>query len=103
VAAAIAPDPLWHPRRVLEIFLQIRRQNLRRQTALREEDQLQIAFEELARDSARLAEIRATDPELMVDDRRVDEHEVLLAARRAALLHQLERTLGESLGEVARI
>ena len=42
-------------------------------------------------------------PSCAVDDRRVDEQEELLAARRAALVHQLERLLGEPLGELARV
>ncbi len=49
------------------------------------------------------AEIRTADAELMVDDRRVDEDEELLAARRAALVDELERLLGEPLGELARV
>ena len=36
----------------------------------------------------------------MVDDRRIDEHEELLAARRAAPLDELERLLGEPLGQL---
>ena len=39
----------------------------------------------------------------MVDDRRVHEDEELLAARRAALVDQLERLLGEPLGQLARV
>ena len=38
-------------------------------------------------------DVRPPDAELPVHHRRVDEHEVLLAARRAALGHQLERLL----------
>ena len=49
------------------------------------------------------AEIRAADAELLVDDRRVDEDEELLAARRAALVDELERLLGQPLGQLARI
>ena len=48
-------------------------------------------------------EVRAPDAELMVDDRRVDEDEELLAARRAAPVDELERLLGEPLGELARV
>ena len=55
IAAAIAADPLGHARRALEIVLQIRRQDLGREAALREDDQLQVALQELARDPARLA------------------------------------------------
>ena len=39
----------------------------------------------------------------MIHDRRVDEDEEFLAARRAALLDQLERLLGEPFGELARV
>ncbi len=42
-------------------------------------------------------------PELMIDDRRVDEDEELLAARRAALLDDLERLAGQPLGELLRV
>ena len=92
VAAAIAANPFGRAGRRLEVVLQIGRQDLGRQPALREDDQLQVALEEFRGDPARLAQVRAPDAELMVDDRRIDEDEELLAARRAALLDQLERT-----------
>src|SRR2546430_11243084 len=43
-----------------------------------------------------------SDAELVIDDRRVDEHEKLLAARRAALVDQLERLLRQPFGQLAR-
>src|SRR5207248_988785 len=88
VAAAVAANPIgraWQPG---EILLQVRRQQLGRQPALREDDQLQIPLQELRRDAARLAQIRAPDAELMIDDRRVDEQKEFLTARRAALLDE---------------
>ena len=103
IAAAIAANSLGRARHVLEVVLQVRRQDLRREAALGEHDQLEVPFQELGRDPARFAEIRAADAELMVDDRRVHEDEELLAARRAGLLHELERLLGQPLGELARI
>ena len=39
----------------------------------------------------------------MVDDRRIDEDEELLAARRAAPVHDLEGLFGQPLGELARV
>ena len=48
-------------------------------------------------------QVRAADAELRVDDRRVDEEEELLAARRAALLDELERPAGQPFGQLARI
>src|SRR6185436_3530300 len=36
-------------------------------------------------------------------DRRIDEDEKLFTAGRAALFHELERLLGESFGELARV
>src|SRR6185436_2168860 len=39
----------------------------------------------------------------MVDDGRVDEHEILFAPRRAALGDELERLLGQTFGELHRI
>ncbi len=103
VAAAIAADHVGRSRRPVKRILQVGRQDLGRQPALREHDQLQVALEELERDAARFGEIRAADPELRVDDRRVDEQEELLAARRAALVDQLERPPGQPLGQLARI
>ncbi len=47
--------------------------------------------------------VRPADAELPVHDRRVDEEEELLAARRAALVDQLERPLGQPLGQLARV
>ena len=92
VAAAISADDVRGTRRPVKGVLQIRRQDLDRETALGEDDQLQVVLEELERDPARFGEIRTADAELRVDDRRVHEEEELLAARRAALLHQLEWT-----------
>ena len=70
------------PGHVLEILLEIRRQDLGRQPALREDDHLQVAAQELARDAPRFGEVRAADAELAIDDRRIDEDED--TSRRAA-------------------
>ena len=103
VAAAIAAHLLGRARRALEVVLQIRRQDLGRQPALAEDDQLQLPLEELPGDAARFGEVRAPDAELAVDDRRVDEEEQLLAARRAAFLDERERLLGQPLRQLARV
>src|SRR6266487_2165104 len=84
-------------------ILQIRRQYLDCQPALREENQLQVVPEEFERDPARFGEIRAAYAELCVHDRRVHEQKELLAARRAIFFDQLEPTAGESFGQLARI
>ena len=101
VAAAVSADALGRARRALEVVLQVRREDFGRQPALREHDQLQVAFQELRRDAPRLAQIRPPDAELVVDDRRVDEHEELLAARRAALARRA-RTAARSAARRAR-
>ena len=49
------------------------------------------------------AMIRSADAQLPVDHRRIDEEEHLLAARRAGLLHQLERRLHQRLGQLPRV
>ena len=103
VAAAIAANLLARARRPLEVIFQIRRQELGRQAALRKDNRLQAALEELAGDAAGLAQIRAPDAELLADDRRVDEEEELLASRRAVLRHQLERLLDQRFSQLARI
>ena len=103
IAAAIAAHDVGRSGRTVERVLQIRRQDLDREPALREQDELQVVLEELERDPARFREIRTADAQLRVDHRRVDEQEELLAARRAALVDQRERPPGQPLGELARI
>ena len=103
VAAAVAANLLARARRSLEVVLQIRRQELGRQPALRKDDRLQAALEELAGDAAGLAQIRPPDAELLADDGRVDEEEELLAARRAILGHQLEWLLDQRFSQLARV
>ncbi len=103
IPAAIAADALLRPGLPLEIVLQVRRQNLGGETALGKDDELEVALEEFGGDAPGLAEIRAPDTQLMVDDGRVDEDEELLAARRTALVDQLERPFGQALGQLPRI
>ena len=103
IAATIAADHVRRSRRTVERILQIGREDLHREPALRKDDQLQVVTQELERDTARLGEIRPADAELGVHDGRVDEEEELLAARGAVLLDQLERTAGQSFRELARV
>src|SRR5439155_2967282 len=52
ITAAIPSNPsLAGPRTLLEIVLEVRRQDLRRQAALREDDQLEVPLEKLRRDA----------------------------------------------------
>ena len=103
VAAPIAANLLARARGPLEVIFQIRRQQLGRQAALRKDNRLQVALEELAGDAAGLAQIRAPDAKLLADDRRVDEQEELFASRRAILGHELEWLLDERFSQLARI
>ena len=103
VAAAVAADHVRLARRALVRVLQVPRQDLRREPALREHDHLQALVQELEGHRPRLRDVRPADAELPVHDRRVHEHEPLLAARRAALLHQLERPLGQALRQLHRV
>src|SRR4029078_4559125 len=96
VASAVASNALGAARCVFEVVLQICGQNLGRRPALREDDQRQVALQKLRRDPPGFTEVRPADAQLLVDDRRVHEHEEFLAARRAALLYQLERLTGEA-------
>ena len=64
VAAAIAANHVGRARRTVKRVLQVRRQDLGRQPALREHDQLQLALQELERDAPRFGQIRAADAEL---------------------------------------
>ena len=87
----------------MKCVLQIGGQDLDRQPALREQNQLQVVLQEFERDAARFGEIRAANPELRVDDRRIDEQEELLTPRRAVLFDQLEWTARQPLGQLARV
>ena len=57
VAASIAANLLLRAWLAAEVVLQIRRQDFRRQAALREDDDLKVPFEEFGRDASRFAEI----------------------------------------------
>ena len=103
IAAAIAADHVGGAGRPVKGILQIGRQDLDRQPALREDDQLQLVLQELERHAARLGEIRAPNAELGVHDRRIDEEEELLAARRAAFVDELERLPRQPFGQLARV
>src|SRR6185503_6131175 len=103
VATPIPANLVLRARLPAEIVLQVRRQDFGRESALREHDQLQLPLEEFRRDAPGLGEVRPPDAQLLVDDRRVDEQEELLAARRAALGDELERLLHERLGELLRV
>src|SRR4029453_5418989 len=81
IAAAVAADDVLAARVRRKLVLEVRRQDLRRQAALREDDQLQAALQEFDRDAARFGKIRPADAELGVDHRRVDEEEELFTAR----------------------
>ena len=103
VPAPIAADLLGCARGSLEIVLQIRGQDLGRQSALTEDDQLQLPLEELPSHAPRLGEVRPPDAEFLVDDGWIDEQEQLLAARRAAVVDEREGLLRQPLGQLARI
>ena len=90
VAATIAANALGHARHILEVFLQVGREDLGGEPALREHDHLEVAAQELAGDAPRFGDIRAADAQLAIDDRRIDEDEILLAPRRTALLDQAQ-------------
>src|SRR5215467_11690779 len=103
IPAAIPTNSLGRARHVLEVVLQVRRQDLGREPALGKYDELEIPLEKLGGDPARFAEVRPADAELMVDDRRIDEHEELLTPGRTGLLHDLKSLLCQPLSELARI
>ena len=65
--------------------LQVGEQDLGSEPAVREDQRLLAALDELGRNAARLLEVAAADAELAVDDRRVVEDEVLLAGGRAVV------------------
>ena len=103
VPAAVAADHVRLARRALVGVLEVSRQDLGREPALREDDHLQAFVQELEGHRPRLRDVRPADAELPVHDGRVHEDEPLLAAWRAALLDQLERTLGEALRQLDRV
>ena len=60
-------------------------------------------LDELQRDAPRFGDVTAPDPQWAVHYRRIVEDEELLAARRAARIHDTEGRSGERLGQFARI
>ena len=64
VAAAVAADDVGSAWRALKRVLQVRGEDLDREPALREQDQLQVVLQELERHPPRFREVRAADPEL---------------------------------------
>ena len=103
IAAPVAADDALRPRLRLERLLEVRDEHLGREARRREHDRLQALREERERDVARRVERRLADPELAVDDRRVVDREVALAARRAAAVDERHLALGERLGELLRV
>src|SRR5204862_5326233 len=91
--------PGWPVKGILEVG----REDLDRETALREQNQLEVVLEELERDATGLRKIGPADPELRVDHWRVHEQKELFAPRRTALLHQGERPAGQAFGQLARV
>ena len=59
VAAAVAADPLGLARAAFEVVLEVGRQDLGREAALRKDNQLQVALQEFRRDPARFARDRS--------------------------------------------
>ena len=103
VPAAIPANLIGRARLSAEVILQIRRQDFRRQTALREHNQLKLPLQKLAGNPSGLRKIGATDTELLVNHRRIHEQKEFLSARCAALRHQLERLLDERFGQLSRV
>src|SRR5882672_3931237 len=87
----------------MECILQVRGEDLDGQTALREQDQLQVVAEKLERHASCFGEIGPSNAKLRVHDRRVHEQKELLAARGAAPLNELERKAGQALSKLAGI
>ena len=103
VATPVSANALGRAGHILEVVFEVGRQDLGGETTLGEDDELQVALQEFGSDPPGLAQVRATDAQLMIDDRRIDEHEEFLAARCAALVHELAGTLNQALGQLARV
>ena len=103
VAAAIAANALGHAGHVLEVFLEIGRQNLGGEPALREHDHLQVAAQELPRHAPRFGDVRLADAKLAIHHRRIDEDEELLASRGAAFVDERERPFRQPLRQLRRV
>ena len=88
VTAAVATDDVREGGRPLDRGLEIGEDDLFGQAASREDDRRHAGAEERRRETARLLQVRAPDPELGVDDGRVVEDDHLLAGGRAVLRDQ---------------
>jgi hypothetical protein len=103
VAAAVAPDDPLRSRLRLQRLLQIGDEDFGGEARGGERDRLESLPEEGEGDVAGGVEGGAADPELAVDDGRVVDGEVPLAAGGAAPVHERHLALGERLGQLPRV
>ena len=83
ISAAISANGFGSHRQPLASFLQIGQQHLGRQAVIGKYQRLLAPVDELQRNPASLVKVASPDAELLVDDRRIIEDEVLLAGGRA--------------------
>jgi len=90
IPAAIAAHPPGVPQRVAHHVLQVLRQHLNRQPRPRERNRLNSILQQQPRNPPRLLQNALADAQLPIDHRRIVEHEVPHAHRRAVIIHQAD-------------
>ena len=99
VAAQPRPRSEVHPQRLA----QVREHDLDRDPRPPEHDRLAPGAQERQRPALGERERRAARPGRAVDDRRIDQQQVLLARRRAVAVDGPDRAADEQLGELGRV
>ena len=103
ISPAVSTNDLRSAGRSGKRVLHVRRQNFGGQPALREHDDLQATLQKFDGDTACLGQIRPSNAELRVDDRRVHKDEVFFAPRRTRLIDQFKRRTDQFLRQLAGI
>ena len=103
ISAAIAAHHLRRQRPPVDRVLEIRNQDFGREAVIGEHQRLLVALDEFERDSPRLVDIAAPNPQLPVDHGRIVEEEIFFARRRAVAVDHFEGRLGQGLGQLAGI
>ena len=103
VAAAIAADPRSRPEILAERLADAGQEDLDRDPRPPEHDRLAARPEERQRPALRMGERRAPRARRRVEQRRIDEQDVLRARRRAVAVDEPWRPTGELRGELGRV
>ena len=103
ISAAISAHRLGLPRLGAVGLLQVCQQHFRVQPAIRKDDRLQLARQQLLRHARRLVQITPADPQVPVHHWRIVENEKLLRRWRSVFFDHLDLALNQLRRQLSRI